>query len=199
MIDPGIIDDTAMSQLTRITPDTPFPEAEGGTQNISKFSRYGTPWPLSEEDYLCVYDAEAKNRGIYWIDRFGNRQLLYRDPAISCLSPIPLRPRPRPPVLPDLTVQTAVAAVQHPAPPSATISVVSVYDSDFEWPAQARVTALRIVQVLPKTTPPPNVPRIGIAEQTNARAVLGDRAGGSGWQRVFRGAGGQGDLLSGGG
>ncbi|MHB8969980.1 MAG: HzsA-related protein [Pirellulaceae bacterium] len=173
MIDPGIIDDNAQSQLTRITPDTPFPEAEGGTQNISKFSRYGTPWPLSEDDYLCVYDVEAKNRGIYWIDRFGNRQLLYRDPAISCLSPIPLRSRPRPPVLPDLTVQTAVAAVQHPAPPTATISVVSVYDSDFEWPEHARVTALRIVQVLPKTTPPPNVPRIGVAEQTNARAVLG--------------------------
>ena len=80
-----------MSQLTRLTPDTPFVEAEGGKENIRKYSRYGTPWPLSEDDYLCVYDAAATNRGIYWLDRFGNRQLLYRDPAISCLSPIPLR------------------------------------------------------------------------------------------------------------
>ncbi|MHB8953396.1 MAG: HzsA-related protein [Pirellulaceae bacterium] len=173
MIDPGINDDTAVSQLTRITPDTPFPEAEGGTQNIRMFSRYGTPWPLSEDDYLCVYDAEAKNRGIYWIDRFGNRQLLYRDPAISCLSPIPLRARPRPPVLPDMTVQTAVATAQHATVPIATVSLMNVYDSDFEWPEQMRVSALRIIQVLPKTTPSPNVPRIGIAEQTNARCVLG--------------------------
>ena len=30
-----------------------------------------------------------------------------------------------------------------------------------------------MIQVLPKTTPPPNQPRIGIASQTNARAVLG--------------------------
>ena len=27
--------------------------------------------------------------------------------------------------------------------------------------------------VLPKTTPPPNEPRIGVADMTNARAVLG--------------------------
>ena len=172
MIDPGVIDDTAMSQLTRITPDTPFPEAEGGTQNIRTFSRYGTPWPLSEEDYLCVYDVEAKNRGIYWIDRYGNRQMLYCDPAISCLSPIPLRPRPRPPVLPDLTVQTAVAARRvrlRPAPRSVWSACTTATSNG----PLLRVSALRIVQVLPKTTPSPNVPRIGVAEQTNARAVLG--------------------------
>ncbi|MBN1442331.1 MAG: hypothetical protein JXA90_06455, partial [Planctomycetes bacterium] len=35
------------------------------------------------------------------------------------------------------------------------------------------IAALRIIQVLPKTTPPPNEPRIGVGNQTNARAVLG--------------------------
>ena len=48
---------------------------------------YGTPWPLSEDDYLCVYDPQAKNHGIYWIDRDGNRELIYRDPAIACHEP----------------------------------------------------------------------------------------------------------------
>jgi hypothetical protein len=173
LIDPWIADDNSMSQVTRLTPDTPFVEAEGGTRNIRTFSRYATPWPLSEDDYLCVYDAAATNRGIHWIDRFGNRQLLYRDPEISCLSPIPLRPRPCPPVIPDQTTQTAVALANCAEMPLATIGVVSVYDSDFAWPENTKVTALRIVQVFPKTTPSPNVPRIGIAEQTNARAVLG--------------------------
>ena len=55
----------------------------------------------------------------------------------------------------------------------ATVAVINVYDSDFAWPEQAKVTALRIIQVLPKTTPPSNKPRIGAASQTNARAVLG--------------------------
>jgi hypothetical protein len=172
LIDPRIEDDRAMSQLTRLTPDTPFPEAEA--KPIRNYMRYGTPWPLSEDDYLCVYDADAKNRGIYWIDRFGNRELLYRDPSISCLSPIPLRPRRKPPVIPGGTVQTARDIEKTGGKiPQETITVVNVYDSDFTWPEGSKVAALRIIQALPKTTPPPNQPRIGIANQTNARAVLG--------------------------
>jgi len=172
MIDPRVEDDRAMSQLTRLTPDTPFPEAEA--RPIRNYMRYGTPWPLSEDDYLCVYDADAKNRGIYWIDRFGNKELLYRDPAISCLSPIPLRPRRKPLAIPSGTVQTARdIAKAGGRVPQETITVVNMYDSDFDWPEGAKVAALRIMQALPKTTPPPNKPRIGVANQTNARAVLG--------------------------
>ncbi|HLB73833.1 MAG TPA: hypothetical protein VJJ98_07425, partial [Sedimentisphaerales bacterium] len=164
MIDPRIEDDLAMSQLTRLTPDAPFPEAEGNP--IRDYMRYGTPWPLSEDDYLCVYDAEAKNRGVYWIDRFGNRELLYRDPSVSCLSPIPLRPRRQPAVLPSRTVQTAGDIERAGGKvPQETIAVVNVYDSDFAWPEGSKAAALRIIQLLPKTTPPPNEPRIGIANQ----------------------------------
>lgn len=172
IIDPRIPDDGATAQIERLTPEVPFPEAEG--RPIAPYACYGTPWPLSEDDYLCVYDAQAKNRGIYWIDRDGNRELIYRDPAISCVSPMPLAPRPRPPVFPERTMQTAEALARYGGePPPATIALINVYDSDFIWPKDARVTALRIIQVLPKTTPPPNQPRIGVAEQTNARAVLG--------------------------
>ena len=55
----------------------------------------------------------------------------------------------------------------------ATIAVMNLYDSDFVWPEGSRIDSLRVIQVLPKSTPPPNEPRIGVAEQTNARAVLG--------------------------
>jgi len=152
---------------------------------------YGTAWPLSEDDYLCVYDPRAKNHGIYWIDRFGNRELLYVDPEIPCLSPIPLRPRTRPPVIPDQTTQTAVAKKTSSQDPvsskswgfsksqgfgrddRATAAVLNVYDSDFDWPEGTEVKRLRIIQVLPKATAPSNKPRIGIGNQTNARAVLG--------------------------
>jgi hypothetical protein len=209
LIDQRREDDGAMSQLQRLTPEVPFPESEG--RPINKYMVYGTPWPLSEDDYLCVYDAEAANRGIYWIDRDGNKELIYRDPAISCSSPIPLRPRPMPPVIPDQTAQTAAAKKAagwpgatgvppvsrpessvsnshgqsrdeargalagrqwHPARPT-TVAVMNVYDSDFPWPAGTKIAALRVIQVLPKATAPPNVPRIGVAQQTNARAVLG--------------------------
>ncbi|MFV2066745.1 MAG: hypothetical protein ACC645_07155 [Pirellulales bacterium] len=169
LIDPHLQDDNGMSQLTRLTPEVPFPEAEGGGPSVRQNMVYGTAWPLSEDDFLCIYDAGAKNHGIYWVDRFGNRELIYRDPEIACASPIPLRPRVRPPVIPDQTVAQASVGGE----PSATVAVTNVYDSDFQWPDGTRVEALRIVQILPKTTAPPNDPRIGVANQSNARSVLG--------------------------
>ena len=174
LIDPQVRDDGAVSQLTRLTPDAPFPEAERGRGSIRQDMVYGTAWPLGEDDYLCVYDPQAKNHGVYWIDRFGNRELIYRCPPIACQDPIPLRPRPMPPVIPDQAGRLAESARKAAgAAPSATVSLVNVYDGDFTWPEGTRIAALRIIQVLPKTTPPPNQPRIGVAEQTNARAVLG--------------------------
>ena len=174
MIDQQKPDDRSMSQLTRLTPDVPFPEAERHIKPIADCMSYATAWPLSEDDYLCVYDIDAKNHGIYLIDRFGNRELIYRDEKIACLDPIPLRARKVPPVIPSKTIQTRDAiAKANGKTEKETITIVNVYDSDFAWPQNANVTALRIIQALPKTTPPPNKPRIGIANQTNARAVLG--------------------------
>lgn len=174
LIDYRPLDDGAMSQIERITPDVPFPESEGGKAMIRSRMVYGTAWPLSEDDFLCVYDRHAANRGIYWIDRFGNRELVYRDPEISCLSPIPLRPRPCPPIIPDRTGFAAETEAAAPAGPAqGMIAVANVYDADFRWPEQTEITALRVIQVLPKTTPPVDQPRIGAATETNARAVLG--------------------------
>ena len=174
LMDPRVEDDRAMSQLTRLTPEVPFPEAESPRGAIRDHMIYGTPWPLSEDDHLCVYDAKVINRGIYWIDRFGNKELIYRDPEISCISPIPFRPRPMPPVIPSGTTQAARdQKTPEDANRPATVALMNVYDSDFEWPQGTRIESLRIIQVLPKSTAPPNKPRIGIANQTNARAVLG--------------------------
>jgi hypothetical protein len=75
-----------------------------------------------------------------------------------------------PPLIPSRTSQAAEDAHQDRP---ATVAVMNIYDSDFEWPQATRIEKLRIVQLLPKSTNPPNQPRIGIANQTNARAVLG--------------------------
>lgn len=82
------------------------PVAEGGVAQRGGF--YGSPWPLSEKYILACYTYGDKTTnpvgyGLYLIDVFGNKELIYRDPAISCFTPIPLRPRPRPPILPDTT------------------------------------------------------------------------------------------------
>jgi Hydrazine synthase alpha subunit middle domain/F5/8 type C domain len=163
MIDPQRGYDGA-GPLERFTPDVAFPEAEGYPG-----SAYTTPFPLSEDLALVCYSPEWNTRdashtvtqGIYSLDRFGNRELLYRDPTISCESPIPLRPRPRP--------------VVYPSPPDdapeGRFVLLNVYDS--LDPLPARVTHLRIVQVLPKTTIVADQPPISAARQVSARQLLG--------------------------
>jgi len=179
LIDQRIQDDDAMSQLTRLTPEVPFPESESTPeQNTLPQMVYGTPWPFSEDDYLCVYDPHVKNRGIYWIDAAGNKELIYRDPTISTHSPMPLAARPTPPVIPTQTTQMARYRDENETGNEpATVGIVNIYQSDFDWPLvhgkPVKIAALRVIQLFAKSTPVPDDPRIGIAAQTNARGVLG--------------------------
>ena len=175
LIDTHVRDDDAMAPLQRLTPEVPFPEAE---VRFSDGQVYATAWPLSEYFYLCVYDSHGSarrgtknNYGIYLVDAFGNKELLYRDPEISCLSPIPLRPRRKPPVRPavESTSGPATDHVQH----TAQAGVINVYNSLKPFPKGIAIRALRIIQVLPKTTPLINKPRIGYGNEKGARAVLG--------------------------
>ena len=100
---------------------------QGGVLGTSGY--YMNPWPISETTFLVSYGASGHGYGvtqeidpagyaIYLIDVYGTKELVYRDPAISCFAPIPLRPRPRPPILPDATdpsVPYAVLSVQNAA------------------------------------------------------------------------------------
>ena len=182
LIDPEVKDDDAMAQVRRLTPEALFPESETG----AGVGPYGAPWPLSEDFYLCVYSYDFENYGIYVVDSFGNRELIYRDPQIGCMSPMPLRPRPAPPVLPDQVgpgapVQNAGGAAppqgmrtasgkEHPV---GEFTLINVYDSQQPWPEGTRITALRIFQLLPKSTIISFEPHIGVAPQGNARALVG--------------------------
>lgn len=80
------------------------PVPQGGTEDHDGF--YSTPWPLSEKFFLAAYTygnemTNATGYGLYLVDVYGNRELIYRDPAISCFTPIPLRPRPIPHIVPE--------------------------------------------------------------------------------------------------
>ena len=141
LLDTRIPDDGKMSQLKRITPEYAFPEVEGGTHN------YGTAWPLSEDFYLCNH-----NSGLFLLDRFGNREVIY-DPGggkYRVRDPFPLRARPMPPVLATLTWQGKRASL--PDHKRATISVMNVYEADpaGKLPEGIKVKWMRIVQVIPQ-------------------------------------------------
>jgi len=139
---------------------------------------YRSPYPLSERYFLAAYSydrlrGEAGTNlsnmfGLYLCDAFGNKELLYRDPNISSQWPIPLRLRKKPPV------------VQMPnrwdggdtEKDEGTFFVHNIYNS---WPQlpDVKIRRIRIVQVLPKTTPHANNPRVGAANASPGKQVLG--------------------------
>ena len=157
IINPQVADDDGMGPVRRLTPEVGFPESQGGRQ------AYSTPWPLGENYHLCVYDAAmsgaplrrpGENYGLYLVDAFGNKELLYRDPDISCMNPIPLRSQPLPAV-----PATTLAEAQRRQPVTigdegaATMAVVNVYDHQKGWPEGTKIHALRIMQLLPCAVP----------------------------------------------
>lgn len=167
LVDPRVPDDDAMGPVRRVTPEVGFPESQGGGQV------YGTPWPLSEDFFLCVYDGDMQpdvgrqgsgyrrgDYGMYLVDSFGNRELIYRDPEIGCLSPIPVKARPVPPVVPDeidrdpRSDPSARPSLPEPEKrPEATVAVMDVYNALKPWPDGTKIKALRVLQVLPMTVP----------------------------------------------
>ena len=192
LVDPRIPDDDNMAQLKRITPDQLFTEAE--VKLGQRTAIYAAPFPLSEKYYLCVYDGEAtdqygnrvelekRNYAVALVDVFGNKEIICRNPAISCLSPMPLRARKKPPVIPHGTL---VGLPPHPdgshpkaipaeqLPETAKVGVVNVYNSRLAFPKDVEITRLRIWRVLPKMTPVSDKPRIAIGMWQGAKACLG--------------------------
>ena len=82
--------------ITNITPDT-RPHYQ---MSRSHHDSFRDPHPLSRDHFLVSHNPDDRhNWGLFVIDRFGNRELLYVDPEISSKRPTPLRPRPRPPIV----------------------------------------------------------------------------------------------------
>ncbi|MFV2066809.1 MAG: hypothetical protein ACC645_07480, partial [Pirellulales bacterium] len=170
IVDPALADN-GQRAVTRITPEIPFPEAEG--RNIREY--YAAPWPLSEKYFLVAYSPKplvwepgANDRdalGIYLLDAFGNRELIYRDPDIGSTNPCPLAPRRAPPVV-SSPLDDATDT------PTGEMLLLDVYKGWGDVP-RGTIKKLRIIQIFPKTTVVANDPPVGIAREENARAVLG--------------------------
>ena len=172
VLDPTV-DPNSQAAITRVTPG-PYPEAE--SSHIEEY--YASPWPLSENHFLAAYSRDRlifegehmKNPnpdnalGLYLLDAAGNRELIYRDAKLGCASPIPLVARPAPPALPG--------APPSDVAPDGEMLVTDVYQGLGGVP-RGTIKQLRIVQIFPKTTWIANSPRIGIAGEENARAILG--------------------------
>jgi len=115
--------------LSRITPEVDFPETQYCLQQEQELARarhlpepnaplpknfssaYASPYPLSEDLFLVAYSPQpitmqghvppTNSFGIYLLDSLGGRELIYKDPKVSCFSPTPVQPVPMPPILPS--------------------------------------------------------------------------------------------------
>lgn len=170
-LDPKTGEDS-FNSIEVLTPDVCFPEAPGWPA-----SYFHSPWPLAENYYLVSFSFDPlpgmgpgekrdTRTGLYYFDRFGNLELLYEDQEISCMYPIPLNPRPTPPIVPTLALPGAVDEGE--------FYLADIYRSLKPLPSNRPIRQLRIFQILPKTgSHVANQPRIGYANAENARLLLG--------------------------
>jgi len=161
--------------LTRLTPEVPFPETEAWANMY-----YAGPYPLSEEHFVVAWGDKPlpKHRlmlpddpnnprnalGIYLYDAFGNLTLLHRDPEISSMNPLPIRPRPRPPLRPNRVVWDG--------PQEGKFLLQDVYEG-LPGVERGTVANLRVVAVPPKVQPHMNHPVLGVSREDPGKFVLG--------------------------
>jgi len=165
--------------ITRLTPEVPFPEAEGWP-----LTSYASPWPLSVRFYLVAWGAEgarvpgptgwarwhavqrpADGMALYLYDAATRRrELLWADPEITCGDPIPVRPRERPPVVASQLVAKAGK--------EGCFLLADVYRGLPGVP-RGEVKSLRIVAIPAKTHPTMNFPSIGLTRDDPGKCVLG--------------------------
>jgi hypothetical protein len=182
------VDDLA--PLERLTPDVLFPETEARLGDHSDLPRervpvpaqrwplhtYKSPFPLSEEVFLASYSfdrliyAETKPNpanmfGLYLVDRFGNKELLYRDLNVSSLWAMPVRARRCQTRLPQASDRTGQA--------EGTFYVQNVYEADPPLPSDVKIAGLRVIHLFPRTSEFEVHPRIGIPVAACGREVLG--------------------------
>jgi len=133
---------------------------------------YQFPYPLSKNFFLVSCKPRGKKHfGIYLIDTFGNRELIFEDRAISCNSPMPLVARSRPPVVPS--------KVRY-AETEGTVYLADVYRGrGLQGVKRGEVKALRIVEMLNRPTGTQHwagmdgTPSMGLCSSWDAKRVVG--------------------------
>ena len=95
VVDP-LLGQDGLEPISKITPEARFPESQDSSGGGAKFA---TPYPVSEEMYFVSHPGRGRRYSIYLIDILGGRELIYSSDNSDTFSPIPVQPRPTPPIL----------------------------------------------------------------------------------------------------
>jgi Hydrazine synthase alpha subunit middle domain/WD40-like Beta Propeller Repeat len=142
LVDPADVC-TSPAKYENLNPEMPAPHHFGWARTDVGY--YCDPYPLSEDFHVVSYgygpdDREPTGYALYLLDRWNNRDLIYRDPDLSCFEAFPVMARERPPVLP-------------PVPPSdqpvGRFFVMDVYQG-LTGIERGAVKYLRVIEEVPK-------------------------------------------------
>jgi hypothetical protein len=131
--------------MENLTPEIRYPGLFPMPGSIGAFRE---PYAFSEKFFLVSHQPGSVGKtqderfGIYVLDAWGNRAELYRDPELSCLEPMPLRPRRRPT---DITPVTPPAPNEDPK--LATMFMNDVYQG-LPGIERGRVKYIRVMEAM---------------------------------------------------
>jgi len=169
--------DEGEGPLTRLTPEVGYPE---GGAFILQPTTYATPYPITEDLFFAAYSpykhvnqgayarGEIKDNayGVYLVCHINGkayREQIYRDPAVSCFTPIPIKPRKKPPVIPSmLTGDRSIA--------TGTYVIQNVYESTQKI-EKGSVKYIRVNEIL--NQPSPQVDHRGVVMEEATKRILG--------------------------
>ncbi|MDO5554811.1 MAG: hypothetical protein Q4G68_13720 [Planctomycetia bacterium] len=106
-------------------------------------------FPLTEDLFLVAHKPQGppcnapNGYGIYLLDASGTVRPVYTDAEISCWNPIPVKKRPRPPILPHVTDQELAGRGL------AQMMVMNVYQG-LDGVAPGEIKYLRILEQVPR-------------------------------------------------
>ncbi|MHC4503071.1 MAG: HzsA-related protein [Planctomycetota bacterium] len=171
--------------LSKVTPEVPWPEvgdgpreeAETKSYRPGRYSAYKTPYPISEEDFLVsILHPGTKRFSLYLMDLHGNRELIYTGEH-NVWHAMPLKPRPRPRVIPDRVEWPPIGPDQPPLEDGAMYSA-DVFEGAPLVPRD-KVKYLRVFQIDAKTCTPwkktyqHSGPSISVTQADGVKRILG--------------------------
>jgi len=141
--------------LTKVTADVPWPEVGNGPvdpiesptyHSSGDYAAYYSPYPLTGRDFL-VSASRGGKFVLYLMDVDGNRELIYEG-VNNIFHAIPLRPRPKPPVITDVVAWPTRENRLNPQ--DGVIYSANVYEGAPEQ-LKGKARFLRVLHIEPKT------------------------------------------------
>ncbi len=107
---------------------------------------YRDPFPLTSNEFLVSYGGGLKSRDhrfkIYLLNDADEKKLVWEDKTVSCIYPVPLRPRKRPPVRVKPRWQDSAS--------KGTFLLQDVYTGMGDTVKRGEIVQLRIMEQVPK-------------------------------------------------